>query len=319
MIGPRVAAADRSCNDAQAALGAYLGYQRQRQLLGLDDDPEFDLYGPGVLPPSDLVDTAVERCFEEQYRRCVTDGDFGASAAYFLRFFRHESLLGVEPKAEHLTLADGYLKRCGRWRIRLATTVIDDAPPVDATHLEATREFYLQWQPSPDGEFGGIIGSTITGSGPVETTLLKGKSLECKAMTAPRPSRDATAMISALTFAQPEGPTQSGDLLPPVPTKLTVTADLGAITFEWNCVVQDHPGEDQFQWSVMLSLHQQGVDYPAAFARVAQGALTATFDRDWRFDTGPYRATLVQEDTIHPTNENSVYVRNEIVVEHSPK
>jgi hypothetical protein len=104
-----------------------------------------------------------------------------------------------------------------------------------------------------------------------------------------------------------------------VPTKLTVTADLGAIAFTWSpCAVQDRPGEDQFEWATMLALHEQGLQYTSAFARVAAGELTATFDRDWRYDTRPYRATLVQEDTISPTSENSVDVRTEVVVEHSP-
>jgi len=325
VISPRVAAADRSCADAQAAMRTYLVYQRQRQLLGVADDPEFDLVGAGWLVPSDLVDIAVARCFEEQFQRCAAYGDFRALAAYFLTFFQQLAFLGIpKPKAEHLTLAVGYLSRCGRWRVRLATTLIDqNSTTVDSYHLEATRQFYVQWQPGADDALDGILGSTITGSGPVETTLLDRTTPSCRAtMATVHGTQDATAAIKSQAFDHPAGPTQSGDLLPPVPTELMLEANLGAIGYVLGCVVEgDKNADELFQWSDIVALMHRGVDVTTAFGEVAGGSQTATFDGDWRFDTQPYRATTVQEETLYPAEPDhsySIYVRNELVVEHSP-
>ena len=325
VVSPRVAAADRSCNDAQEAMRVYLVYQRQRQLLGVADDPEFDLVGAGLFVPSDLIDIAVARCFEEQYKRCAAYGDFRTSAAYFLTFFQRLSVFGIEdPKPEHLDLAVDYLSRCGRWRVRLATTLIDDSAVMhDSYHLEATRQFYVQWTPNTGGSYGGIVGSTIVGSGPVETTLLERQTASCQAVVATlHADQDATGAIQFLAFDQPAGPTQSGELLPPVPTKLTLQANFGAIGYQLSCVTEGlKDTEELFQWSNILTFLAQGLDLPTAFGKVAtDGHLDATFDRDWRFDTQPYRATTVQENSLNVVDNDSdpIYVRNELVVEHSP-
>ena len=175
----------------------------------------------------------------------------------------------------------------------------------------------------PDGAFDGILGSTVTGSGPVETTLLDRTTPSCQAtMATVHGTQDATAAITSQAFDHPAGPTQSGDLLPPVPTKLTLEANLGAIGYVLSCAVEgDKNADERFQWSDIAALMHRGVDVTTAFTQVAGGAQTVTFDGDWRFDTQPYRATTVQEETLYPAEPDhsySVYARNELVIEHSP-
>ena len=326
VISPRVAAADRSCTDAQAAMRAYLVYQRQRQLLGVADDPEFDLVGAGSLVPSDLVDIAVARCFDEQFQRCAAYGEFRALAAYFLTFFQQLTFLGIpEPKAEHLRLAVGYLSRCGRWRVRLATTLLDiSSLSHDSYHLEATREFYVQWQPSAGGAFDGILGSTITGVRPrrdhaarPHDPVVPGDDGD-GARHRGRDRRDHLRRGSTIRPGRRRAATCSHRCR----RKLTLEANLGAIGYVLSCAVEgDKNADERFPWSDIAALMHRGVDVTTAFTQVAGGAQTVTFDNDWRFDTQPYRATTVQEETLYPAEPDhsySVYARNELVIEHSP-
>jgi hypothetical protein len=324
VISPRVAAASQGCVQAQQAISAYLTYQRMRQLLGVGDDPAFDLVGAGSLAPDDLVDLTVELCMREEYLRCKRTGDLPGMMAYFLTFFRRIEFLRVEPKPEHVALAQKYLQGCGRWRVRVNTTHIQptEADPYQ-WHIEATREIQLEWKPG-SGVFG-IVGSTIEGTGPVDATLIEVAT--CQSVSNVRSTADATAAMTLLSFDHYEGPTLTGDRIPPVPAKLTLEIKFGEVSHHRECQGTGVDDYDRFAWAYVLNAHAHDLTDAEKFIllfQVDEGTNpAAVFDQEWQYSDSPYRATLVQEDTLlyseGPYGKQYAYIRNEIVVTHEPQ
>ena len=324
VVSPRVAIADRGCHEANDAITMYLEYQRQRQLLGVGDDPEFDLVGAGLFVPDALIDLAVQVCFKEAYEHCKATGEFPQLAVYYLSFFRTVGILDAEPAPEHIQLAQGYLGRCGRWRVKVATTIIDDNPAADwYDHHEATREFFAQWK-AGDGLFG-IIGSTVEGHGPIETTKLDRTPQVCRTVVSDLASvADAAAKITKVTFEPFQGPLDGPNAPAAVPKELSLTVGLGEVDYTFTCppygAIEDI--KERFDYSNMLALEADGIEPGLDFYQsLSEGTATATFNKGWRFSTGPFKATLVQENTFYPAEPErawSIYARNEVTVEHEP-
>jgi hypothetical protein len=305
------------------------------------DDPEFDLVGAGLFVPAALVDLAVQVCFKETYEHCKVTGEFPQLAVYYLSFFRKEDILGVEPSQEHIQLAHDYLGRCGRWRVKVATTLIQTAYDW-FDHHEATREFFAQWKPS-DGPFG-IIGSRVEGQGPIETTKLDRSPPLCTTTVSNLESvNDAAANITKLVFepfqsplAGPNAPSSwphppwrtfavtSATTQPAVPTELSLTVGLGEVDYTFSCLPYGkvYDIKEHFDYSNIVAAQADGVEPGLDFYQsLSEGTATATFDKGWRFSTGPFKATLVQENTIYPVEGDTTvsnYARNEVVVEHEP-
>jgi hypothetical protein len=315
VISPRVAVADRSCRDAHLALLAYIEYQQQRQLLGVAEDPTFDLVGAGMLAPQALIDLATEVCFREEFERCARFGDFYDTAVFFYDTLQRTVILGSEPSQEHIALAQEYLRRCGRWRLRVTTVSIitSDLGPVgeEVADYQSTREFHVQWRPS-EGTYG-LVGSTITGSGPVEAVKLVDQNVGCTHVISDvRSTRDAEAELVHLGFNHFFGPTQTGEPLPPVPASLTVKIELGELTFNRSgCPTHGDTIHDLI-FNLLLA---HGITTPSDQPPPS----TVEFKKDWQFRSEPFKATLVQEDsgtTVGPAGSVTLYVRNEVTVAH---
>ena len=178
----RLALAPLGCYEAVWALEGYLQRGQTLQLLGLSPEggPVSEsmtlLESMGV--PERLWPTIVDRCFDEQYRRCVDTGDFQGLVGFLLSFERQVELTGraVDPAED--ALGRQVLERCGRWRLRLDTSYLGR---VDGTvEIEAGREFEVAWRPG-GGAFG-LAGSVIDGEGPVESRKLshRNRSERCR-------------------------------------------------------------------------------------------------------------------------------------------
>ena len=145
VLSPKLAVAGRSCADAEAAMAAMLSYQRNRQLLGVGQDPAFDIQG-GTTVPQQLLDLHTRLCLREAYQECTRTGDFPDLMGYVYRLFtRSRVLLGVEPTAQQIDLAHGYLRRCGRYRLELKQADIEHGSPPQ--HVIASSDIELEWQP----------------------------------------------------------------------------------------------------------------------------------------------------------------------------
>jgi hypothetical protein len=326
VIRARVAVADRSCGDAQAAIQAYLMYQQQRQLLGVAEDPSFDLVGAGLFVPVALVDLSVRVCFKEAYERCKKTGEFPAMGTYFLSFLRRVELMGVEPDPEHISLAQQYLTGCGRWRVKLATTIDDPDVGVSPYHNEATREFFVQWHPS-DGLYG-IIGSRITGSGEVtQTQITHTGSCAPVTITDIHSGVDASAEITKLSFDHYQGPTLTGEPIPPVPSALTLDVNLGLGIHSYWCNkpngAEYDDSEEEFGALYVILAQDQGT--PLALEdlnAIDVGEFHTQIKKGWKYDLNPYRAVNVIEGRWEigsgPGGHAYQDGRLEVIVEHSP-
>jgi hypothetical protein len=328
VISRRVAVADRSCADAHAAMQAYLEYQRQRQLLGVGEDPEFDLVGAGSFIPADLVELAVHVCFKEAYESCKQTGDFPALAVYFLSFFRQLQIMNAEVTGEYESLAQDYLKKCGRWRVRLSLSY-EEPVYINAKYRqsETTREFHVEWKPG-DGPFG-IGGSTIDGHGPVETTSISYTQNCTPTISGISSTRDAQARITYLSFDHFEVPIVRARI-PAQPAKLSLAVNLGSAFHVDQCLpigARNETNNDFVfaHWALALMQGQH-----LSFEEVddfSTGEGMVAISRDWRFETGPYRAANVLDgffdhitaQLVSAGSNSTHHPRLEAVVEHEPR
>jgi hypothetical protein len=336
VISPRVAVADKSCGNAVSAMSAYLEYQRQRQTLGVGDDPEFDLPGAGFMVPAALVELAETVCFKEAYERCAKTGDFPSLALYLFELLvRADTSLGVPPTADSIGLAHDYLRRCGRWRLHLTTSMEEHGN--DVIVHDTTREFYLQWQPAAAGDEGfgpgfGLVGSKIDGHGLVDTLRLSVTSKACGPddITVVTSTEDASATIDKLEFDHYEGPTLTGDPLPPVPKTLEVTVKLGEVDYvhAGTCPQGDQvPTEssDRFLFLYGLIVKNQGDSFTPdqVKALLAGEGESATIHLGWQFSTNPFKAVQPMDATLDASTSCEVpcpvTVRLEAILEHDPK
>lgn len=92
VIQPRVAAAGQSCAAGQLAWQTVLGYERQRQLLGMPGESLMARY-------SELMNTVTSVCLKEEYELCVNDHIIHRVIPVWLGFERQYQLLGVENTA----------------------------------------------------------------------------------------------------------------------------------------------------------------------------------------------------------------------------
>jgi hypothetical protein len=133
--------------------------------------------------------------------------------------------------------------------------------------------------------------------------------------------------MTLLSFDHYEGPTLSGDPIPPVPAKLTLEVNFGEISYHAGCPEQEYDTYDRFAWAYVLNAREQGASDAQmieVLVQVDNGTVPpAVLDRDWQYRENPYRATLVQEDTViyseGPYGDTSAYIRNEIVITHEPQ
>ncbi len=126
-----------------------------------------------------------------------------------------------------------------------------------------------------------------------------------------------------MSFDHFEGPTLTGDPIPPVPTDLTLEVTFGDVSYHHGCYPDGAKYDvvDKFYWPYFINAEPLGTPPIEILQRVAEGTLVARFEKSWRFDRQPYRATTVQDNTLYPDGEGldwSVYARTEIVVEHEP-
>jgi hypothetical protein len=322
VISPRVAVADKSCDNATHAMEAYLSYQRVRQLLGVGDDPRFALVGAGLSVPAALVDLAVEVCFQEAYATCAATGDFPSLATYYLTFLERAALLRGDTPSEYVTLADGYLARCGRWRVHVMTTIDMPNAGIDPYHNEASREFFVQWTPG-DGTYG-MVGSIITGSGEVDQTQITELGA-CAPATIwnIHSGQDSTAEIAKIGFDHYAGPTLTGNPIPPVPTTLTLDINLGVGIYDYWCNKPDgadyHDVNEPFTdgYIAMAKALHRTLGY-TDYQDISSGQFHLPIQKGWQFSTNPYRAVNVLEATTKVNHKVYSKGRLEVIVEHEP-
>jgi hypothetical protein len=107
VVKPRVAAAGESCAAGRSALQTVLGFERQKQLLGVEGDGMDSIVG--------LMDTVGAVCVKEEYQLCVEDHIIHRMVPVWLGMARQYALLGatndgVEPG--NVKLAKELTQKC---------------------------------------------------------------------------------------------------------------------------------------------------------------------------------------------------------------
>lgn len=122
VVLPRMRAA-KTCHQYKGALAEYLGFERQRQLLGT---------APKGAEPHDAAVAAFGRrffevCETEAYERCKTDHDLGL-VAFLMQMARLRELLGVEdPQSERRR--DELARKCYNFELEFEATTPASSEP----------------------------------------------------------------------------------------------------------------------------------------------------------------------------------------------
>jgi len=91
VIQPRLAAAGQSCAAGRSAILTVLGYARQRELLGYEDDSNL------LDEVADLIENTVgPKCMDEEYQMCVEQHIVHRIVPAYLGLARQLALLGIE-------------------------------------------------------------------------------------------------------------------------------------------------------------------------------------------------------------------------------
>jgi len=110
VVKPRVAAAGESCAAGRLAFQTVLGFERQKQLLGIADD------NAGSIDMG-LMDTVADVCMKEEYELCRDDHIIHRILPAWLGLERQYQLLGSEGGAAQ-EKAKEYVRKCLTFELR---------------------------------------------------------------------------------------------------------------------------------------------------------------------------------------------------------
>lgn len=123
VMKPRVDAAGQGCAVGRLALRTLLGVSRQKQLLGLDEDP-FSEMGP-------LLEVAAPVCVAEEYELCRDQHIITRILPAFFSFARQSQLLGLGTEIagtkippDWLFQAEESVKKCLKFELHLDSNVL---------------------------------------------------------------------------------------------------------------------------------------------------------------------------------------------------
>jgi len=113
VVKPRVAAAGESCAAGRLALQTLLGFERQKQLLGMAGE------NSGFIDQG-VMDTVAETCMKEEYEMCRDNHIIHRVIPAWLGLSRQYQLLGVEggASAPVLEKAKEYVRKCLTFELR---------------------------------------------------------------------------------------------------------------------------------------------------------------------------------------------------------
>ncbi|KAF0108216.1 MAG: hypothetical protein FD147_2356 [Chloroflexi bacterium] len=104
VVKPRIAAAGESCAAGRLALQTLLGFERQKQLLGIESD--------GMAEVEKLMDTVGMVCVKEEYELCKNDHVIHRMIPVWLGMRRQSQLLGGSDETEAIKLAKELTQKC---------------------------------------------------------------------------------------------------------------------------------------------------------------------------------------------------------------
>jgi len=162
VVKPRVAAAGESCAAGRLALQTVLGFERQKQLLGIADD------NAGSIDMG-LMDTVAETCMKEEYEMCRDDHIIHRIIPAWLGLERQYQLLGSEggPAQEK---AKEYVRKCLTFELRFESQATFDAGEGDGYDSSVNSKIKIQFNP---GDL------SFKGEAPLVNTAFEFRAKDC--------------------------------------------------------------------------------------------------------------------------------------------
>jgi hypothetical protein len=168
VVKPRIAAAGESCAAGRLAIQTVLGYERQRQLLGMSED------GVGAsLMDNGLMDTVAEVCMKEEYEMCRDDHVIHRILPAWLGLERQYQLLGLEEggaRPAALENAKEYVRKCLTFELQFHSEVSVDSGYGGGYDSAVESKVKLQFNPDD---------ISIKGQAPLVNTAFTFKVPEC--------------------------------------------------------------------------------------------------------------------------------------------
>jgi len=142
VVKPRLATASESCAAGRLAIQTVLGYERQRQLLGMGDDSS-------TLIPKGLMDTVTEVCMKEEFELCQEDHIIHRILPAWLGVERQYQLLGLGegPRSAALDNAQNYVRRCLTFELQFHSDANFDDGESGGYYSVVESKIKLQFNP----------------------------------------------------------------------------------------------------------------------------------------------------------------------------
>ena len=167
VVKPRIAAAGESCAAGRLALQTKLGFERQKQLLGMADDNSgaFD---------AGLMDTVAETCMKEEYEMCRDDHIIHRIIPAWLGLERQSQLLGASDgnsTTPTLEKAKEYVRKCLTFELRFESQATFDAGGGDGWDSSVESKIKVQFNPAE---------LSMRGEAPLVNTEFEFRAEDCK-------------------------------------------------------------------------------------------------------------------------------------------
>jgi len=307
VLAPRIQAAANGCRESQDAIGYWIAYWRQVAFLNVADDPDFFVtingrtYTGMFEMPESLLPTAVENCLREDYQRCVASGDFFVLYRRMLTFYRVTQLIGQEFEPAWITLVSGYLQRCGRWELEVATrsrSEVGESGLVITANLRRTVK--LAWKQGDGQGMDTLFLAKITGTAEPTLEQVNSTSGDCTLSFGP-PSLEtpAEASLRKLEWEYPDDPGTPDWAASGYPTALEIALHPG--TLRTTIAVQCPEGSPkqlpwEFDGDLLTSLMLMAKHAVRDDDHPDLGAQKVLFGTGWEFaGLNPFRARLARE------------------------
>ena len=167
VVKPRVAAAGESCAAGRLALQTVLGFERQKQLLGMADDSSSSI-------DVGLMDTVADVCMKEEYELCRDDHIIHRIIPAWLGLERQSQLLGASDgnsSTPALEKAKEYVRKCLTFELRFESQATFDAGGGDGWDSSVESKTKIQFNPAE---------LSMKGEAPLVNTAFEFRAEDCK-------------------------------------------------------------------------------------------------------------------------------------------
>jgi hypothetical protein len=238
VVKPRLAAAGESCAAGRLAIQTVMGFERQRQLLGMGEEGTF---------PSELLNTVAEVCMKEEYEICRDDHIIHHIVPAWLGIERQFQLLGMGDSGI-LDQAKEYVKKCLTFELRFesqGTLNADDGGGVDSSVQSKVK---LQFN---KGSW------LVEGQAPLENTAFEFKVPKCQVT-----SNRGGGTFKVISLAPIADKTATADVLGTVEDiKLVYDPGETSESYTVNCKNRPSFSAAQPYWSsFFIALHESELD-----------------------------------------------------------